>query len=63
MNKIQLEAVEKSGKLGGKYLETIDKFDLRTLTKEEYLGFLVTVIEDYQAWLGESQLQPKHIPY
>jgi hypothetical protein len=33
-----------AGKNGGAYLESIDRFDLRTLSKDEWLQFLRSVV-------------------
>lgn len=38
-----------AGMAGGKYLESIGKFDLRTLSQEEWLEFLQRTIGRYKA--------------
>jgi len=47
-------AVIFGGEQGGAYLESIGKTDLITLTKEEWLTFLGTVVTNFQNELGED---------
>ena len=45
------------GRNGGEYLESIGKFNLAELTKEEWLTFLECVCKNYHLKFLESQSQ------
>lgn len=43
----ELQFVECGGKQGGAYLQSINKYDLRTLSKQEWITFCACVCENY----------------
>lgn len=45
---IDIESAENAGQFAGKYLESIGKTDLATLTKDEWINFLLVVIGKYR---------------
>ena len=49
-------AVIYGGEQAGAYLESIGKTDLITLTKEEWLTFLGTVVSNFQEKIGEDYI-------
>lgn len=45
---IDIEDAENAGRYAGQYLEQIKKTDLATLTKDEWINFLLVVIGKYR---------------
>jgi len=41
------DRLNRAGRMGGVYLESIGKFDLRTLSDQEWTDFLYSVCEEY----------------
>jgi isoleucyl-tRNA synthetase len=60
LNLDEQRALEKGGKNGGAYLESLGKTDLRKLTKPEYMKFLTAVLAGYCADLSA---QADEIPF
>lgn len=49
---------EATSKAGGQYLERLGKFDLRTLTKEEWFNFIDTIAHKYEETFKECERIP-----
>ena len=45
---IDIESAEDAGRFAGQYLEKIGKTDLATLTRDEWINFLLVVIGKYR---------------
>lgn len=58
-----LTALECSSEAAGRYLETLGKTDLRTLTKREWMDFLTVVCQTYRLRFDESQLALGPVPF
>ena len=63
MNIKEQQAALEAGERGGKYLETINKFDLRTLTKDEWLTFVGLICREFQIRFDELTLSLSDLPY
>lgn len=63
MNKAEETAAIEAGKLGGEYLESINKFDLRALNENEWKCFLGTICREYSVKLDEEQSKLGPIPF
>lgn len=59
------EAVKFGGDMGGKYLESIGKYDLSSLSKEEWLTFVELVCRNYHIKLvtPDNDILDDDIPF
>ena len=55
MEEFEKKAVEAGGKMGGEYLESIGKFNLMELSREEWLIFCECVCKEYHEKHAEFQ--------
>lgn len=53
----EAQAVHLGGQQGGEYLDALGKFDLRTLTKEEWSQFLLCIVGGYHDHLAQLQAE------
>lgn len=47
-NQIEIQGMVEAAAVGGEYLESIGASDLATLTEEQYMTFIETVIRSYE---------------
>lgn len=58
-----ITALEHSSDAAGKFLETLGKTDLRTMTKREWMDFLTIICQTYRLKFDESQLELGPVPF
>ncbi len=63
MNGVETIAAQDAGKTGGKFLESIGKYNLIELTKEEWTTFIQSVCSEYAIRLNELSIPLDQIPY
>jgi hypothetical protein len=63
MNGAETLAARDAGKVGGKFLDSIGKYNLIELTKEEWTTFIQTVCSEYAVRLNELLIPPENLPY
>lgn len=61
MENWEIDCVEQAGKIGGEYLEHLNRFDLKSLSKLEWIGFLTSLCEEYHRLhiIRQSELSPQ----
>ena len=47
-SEIEIQGMMEAGAVGGEYLEAIGKSDLASLTEDQYMTFIETVIRTYE---------------
>lgn len=55
----EVDAMDHGGRMGGEYLQSISKYDLSSMTQEEWQTFIRCVIGGY----FESMAEKNEIPY
>ena len=63
MNFAEESSAVDAGKVGGKYLESIGKYNLIELSKQEWTTFIQTVCSEYAVLLHERLIPLEKIPY
>lgn len=58
-----ITALEHSSEAAGKFLETLGKTDLRTMTKREWMDFLTIICQTYRLKFDEEQSKLGPIPF
>lgn len=57
MEENEIKLLKQAGKMGGEYLESINQYDLRLLTPEQWQTFLECVCKEFMYQLAVSQSQ------
>jgi hypothetical protein len=57
MEENEIKLLNQAGKMGGEYLESINQYDLRLLTPEQWQTFLECVCKEFMYRLAISQSQ------
>jgi len=55
MEENEIKLLDSAGKMGGEYLESINQYDLRLLTPEQWRTFLECVCKEFTFRLAVSQ--------
>ena len=64
MNELEKQAYLHGGKNGGEYLESIGKYNLAELTKEEWLTFCECICKNYHSkHVERTELREDEIPF
>jgi len=64
MNETEKQAYLHGGRNGGEYLKSIKKYNLRELTKDEWLTFCECVCKNYHAkYMSRTTLSEDEIPF
>lgn len=64
MNELEKQAYLHGGQNGGQYLESINKFNLQQLTKEEWLTFCECICKNYHTkYNSRMSLSEDEIPF
>lgn len=48
MENNEMEAVEFAGQMAGEFIESIQKYDIRTLTRDEWIIFISCICKNYE---------------